>query len=534
MFPFVHAGLALIASVASTMASSFVVTATDVAPPAILDNQSREILRLVVGNPAAGGPATVLLSSFGVRLEQATGAGLGTLQAGNLLATIEVYLDSNASGAFEPAIDTFVTALYSPDLAADGGLNIDLTASEPANVEVASGNTRNYFLVGHLTQDASAASPNAFRITHLASGSGASSAVNAANGEALILAAAPNVTSKVITATLNQAPTTTGIADVMAFDNAAQGIIPLYPAFQDAENASSQLTYTLTGNTNGSLFSFAAIEAATGKLLLTYAAGVTGTSQLTIKATDTLGKSVTTSFQVKVIPFVTYSDFQAVHQTTGGPLDHSLGNGLTNLLSYAFFLNQGANGGTMGLPRLQGVGNARVFSHLRPKQASDVFYNYQLSQNMLAWVPAVKNVDYYENTRDMGDGSVRVELLLLNGWQKAFMRVQTQLVGSAAPPPAPPDDGGGGPPPANLPAPPPPGTGVPILSSAAFPSQTILSTSLAAAAGMVVRDLTGDGFKDIVVASTNDDKVAWFQNNQNGTFGGAQVITTVVDGAFRS
>ena len=530
----------LLASAASTLAASFVVTATDVAPPVILDNQQRAILRFAVANPVAGGPATVLLSSFGVRLEQATGAGLGTLPASSLFSSIEVYLDANASGAFEPATDTFVAALYSPDLAADGGLGIDLTSSEPADVQVTSGNTRTYFLVGRLNQDASAASPNAFRITHVASGAGASSAVNAGDGVALTLAAAPDVTSKVITATQNQAPTTTGLAEVMVFDNAAQGMIPLYSAFQDAEDASSQLTYALTGNTNAGLFSFAGIEAATGKLLLTYAAGVTGTSQLTVMATDTLGKSVTTSFQVRVIPFVTYSDFQVVHPNAGGPLDFSLGNGQMNLLSYAFFLNQGLNGGTLGLPRLQGVGNARIFSHLRPKQASDLFYNYQLSQDMQTWVPAVKNIDYYENTRDLGDGSVRVELLLLNGWQKAFMRVQTQLVGSPAPPSPPPPPAPLDPPSGGLPPPPPPpSTGIPILSSAAFPSQTILDATytysyidgntglpvlvtvrdLATAAGMVVTDLDNDTFKDILVASTGKNTVAWFHNNHDGTFG---------------
>lgn len=526
------AAVALMVSAANTFAASFVVTATDVAPSMILDGQRREMLRLAVVNPVPTGPVTALLSSFGVRLERASGAGLGTIEAGNLLAAIEVYLDANASGAFEAGADTFVAALYSPDLAVDGSLSIDLTASEPATVQVSSGNTRNYFIVGRMNPEASTASPNALRLTHLGSGAGASSAVDAGGGGALTLTGTANVTSKLITATLNQPPTTTGIAEVVAFDNATQDIIPLYPAFNDAEDASNALTYTLTGNTNPSLFAFVGIEEASGRLLITYLPGVTGMAQLTVKAKDTLGKAVSTTFQVKVIPFVTYSDFQAVHPNAGGPLESSLGNGQLNLLSYAFFLNQGTNGGTLGLPRLQGIGNACIFSHLRPRQASDVFYNYQVSQDLQSWVPAVKNIDYYENTKDLGDGSVRVELLLLNGWQKAFMRVQTQLIGALAPPP-PPANGATEPTPNNPPAvlPPPPSPGVPILSSAVYPDQTVLSTDYVRISGMVVKDLNNDGFKDIAVASQSDDKVSWFLNNQNGTFGAEQVVTTDADGA---
>lgn len=455
--------------------------------------------------------------------------------ASNLFAALEVYVDSNASGAFEPGVDAFVTALYSPDLETNGGVSFDLTASEPDDVQVANGSSRNYFVVAQMNSDASTASPNAFRMTHVGIGLGASSAVETANGNVVTLSAGANITSKVITASANQGPTTTGIADVVAFDNAAQGIVALYPAFHDAEDGSNLLSYELTGNTNAGLFSFVGIEATTGRLLMTYLPGVTGSSQLTVKASDTLGKSVTASFQVKVIPFVTYSDFQTVHPGAGGPLESSLGNGVSNLLSYAFFLNQGANGGTLGLPRMQGVGNAKIFSHLRPKQASDVFYSYQVSQNMQTWVPAVKNVDYYENAKDLGDGSVRVELLLLNGWQKAFMRVQTQLIGAPAPPlpsapPAPPDESQ---PAAPLPPPPPPplSTGIPIASSVSFPVENVLGTNHDYASGMIVKDLNGDGKKDILVASVFDDKVAWYPSNGDGTFGAQQVITTSADGA---
>ena len=514
-------------------AANFTVTATDVAPAAILDGQRRAVLRVAVGNPVAGGPATVQFASLGLRFETSPGIGLTTLEASNLFATIEIYRDANGSGSFEPSADTFVSGLFSPDFAADGSLSVDLAASDPAELQVVSGSTRNYFAVVQLTPGASLSNPNAFRMTHLANGPGASTAKEG-GGAPLTLTATPDLTSKLVTATLNQAPTTTGLADLVVFDNAAPSTIPLFAAFQDAEDASNQMSYSIVGNTNPALFQFAGLDPATGNLLLTYATGATGVSQLTIKAADTMGKTVTAPLQVKVIPFITYSDFLSLHPGAGGPLESNLGNGQMNLLSYAFFLNQGASGGIAGLPRMQGTGNSRIFTHLRPKLASDVFYNYQLSQDLLAWVPAVKNVDYYENTKDLGDGSVRVELLLLGTWQKAFMRAQTQLVG-APPPPAPPAAGnppaepGGG----SLPPPPqpPPGPGNPIQSSVAFPVQTLLGNQ-AYAESVYVTDLDNDGFKDVVAASQSDDTVAWYHNNGDGTFGPKQVISTLADGAY--
>ena len=542
-FRFAWLALLTAFSASGAFAANFVVTATDVALPVIREDQRREVLQIVVGNPAADGPAVLRLTSLGLRFESAAGAGLTTFQASDLLASIEIFRDSNGSGSFEPAADAFVGVLYSPDLAADGGLNMNLADSDPAELQVPSGGSQKYFIVLQAAPSASTASPNAFRISHLGAGSGASTAADASSGAALTLTTPTDRTSKLITAAFNQPPTTTGLADVFAFDNTVSGTVPLLPAFHDAEDASNQLAYTIVGNTNPALFQFVGIEPATGNLLLRYAAGSTGTSLLTIQARDTLGKTVTAPLQVKVVPFITFSDFLTVHPDAGGPLNRSLGNGQMNLLSYAFFLNQGANGGIAGLPRMLGTGNDRVFTHLRPKSTSDVLYSYQLSQDMATWVPAVKNVDYYENTRNQGDGSVRVELLLLGSYQKAFMRVQTQMLtpppAPGAPLPPPPSGGGaaewvgsaaglsGG-----VALPPPPVAGNPIHQSAVFPSQTALTTSQAYASSVFIVDMDNDGFKDVIAASQNDNTVAWYHNNHDGTFGGKQVITSTAFGAI--
>ena len=538
-FPLLRLALVLVLTTASGFAANFAITATDVAPAVVLDGQRRAVLRVAVNNPVVGGPPIVQLASLGLRFENSAGAGLSTEEASNLFATIEIYRDTNGSGTLESSSDTFVSGLFSPELAADGRLSVDFADSDPTELQLPAGNTRNFFVVVQLTDDASSESPNAFRLTHLANGSGASTARDG-GGVPLTLVATANVTSKLITAALNQAPTTSGVADIVVFDNSAPSTISLFPAFHDAEDEPSQMSYSVVGNTNAALFQFVGIEPATGNLLLTYATGVTGLSQLTVKATDSLGKTVTASFQVKVVPFITFSDFLSLHPGAGGPLESNLGNGQMNLLSYAFFLNQGVNGGIAGLPRLQGTGNARIFTHLRPKFASDVFYNYQLSQDMLAWQPAVKNVDYYENTKDLGDGSVRVELLLLGTWQKVFMRAQAQLVSSPPPPGVPPPPVvGENPinppvePAAGMPPPPPPGTGNPIQSSVMFPNQAILGTQ-SFATTVVAADIDNDGFKDVIAAAQNDSvsPVAWYRNNGNGTFAAKQVVTTLASGAF--
>ena len=40
-----------------------------------------------------------------------------------------------------------------------------------------------------------------------------------------------------------------------------------------------------------------------------------------------------------------------------------------------------------------------------------------------------------------------------------------------------------------------------------------ISTSAASANGIFVADLDGDGDLDIISASANDDKIAWYENN---------------------
>jgi glucose/arabinose dehydrogenase len=98
----------------------------------------------------------------------------------------------------------------------------------------------------------------------------------------------------------NTAPTTSGIANVAVVQDAPDTVIDLFAAFADAEDADTELTYSVVSNSNSSLFDSVTVDGATGKLTLNYAPTATGTAQLAVKATDTGGLSTTTNFTVSV------------------------------------------------------------------------------------------------------------------------------------------------------------------------------------------------------------------------------------------
>lgn len=100
---------------------------------------------------------------------------------------------------------------------------------------------------------------------------------------------------------LNDPPTTTGIANVQDLEDAQPEVIDLFSAFDDAEDADNQLVYAILGNTNPALFSgVPVINGAAGTLTLTYAPNVSGTSNLTVRASDTGGLFIDTSFNVSL------------------------------------------------------------------------------------------------------------------------------------------------------------------------------------------------------------------------------------------
>ena len=178
------------------------------------------------------------------------------------------------------------------------------------------------------------------------------------------------------------------------------------------EDGSAELTYEVTGNTNPGLFSFVGIDSA-GMLLIRYRPGIPGTANITVRATDTLGKSVASTMTVTVALADTYS-----HWSGGGAL--------SGLSGYAFGLSP-QGGDVAGLPRIKIQNKARVVTHLKPTWATDLTYQYELSQDLVTWIPAVREVHFHEFAKDLPNAIRQSDCVLLVNWPKAYMRVRAVL-----------------------------------------------------------------------------------------------------------
>lgn len=96
----------------------------------------------------------------------------------------------------------------------------------------------------------------------------------------------------------NTPPTTSGINNVTVLEDAANSTITLTTAFDDNEDGPTGLTYSVPTNTNAALFT--AVNVAGGTLTLDYAPDANGSAALTVRATDSGGLFVDTTFTVTV------------------------------------------------------------------------------------------------------------------------------------------------------------------------------------------------------------------------------------------
>jgi hypothetical protein len=99
----------------------------------------------------------------------------------------------------------------------------------------------------------------------------------------------------------NTPPTTSGIDNVEVVEDADDTVINLFAAFDDEQDPDEALTYEITSNSNPDLFTSVTIDGEAGTLTLDYAPDTTGTTQITVQATDLGGLFVDTMFTVTVI-----------------------------------------------------------------------------------------------------------------------------------------------------------------------------------------------------------------------------------------
>jgi len=147
------------------------------------------------------------------------------------------------------------------------------------------------------------------------------------------------VTSTITVASGNTTPTTSGIADVTVDEDDPDTVIDLFAAFADVEDPDSALTYTVVANTNPALFSSTAVNGVAGTLTLDYAPNAFGTADLTVRATDSGGLFVETTFSVTVNqvndPATFGGDTSGSGAEDGGPITGTLtasdaADGMTN------------------------------------------------------------------------------------------------------------------------------------------------------------------------------------------------------------
>ncbi|MCA9504263.1 MAG: VCBS repeat-containing protein [Myxococcales bacterium] len=70
------------------------------------------------------------------------------------------------------------------------------------------------------------------------------------------------------------------------------------------------------------------------------------------------------------------------------------------------------------------------------------------------------------------------------------------------------------------------------VGTGTFGPEQVISTLAAGARSVVAADVDGDGDQDVLSASLDDDKIAWYENTDGaGTFGPQQIISAIADGA---
>jgi hypothetical protein len=152
----------------------FSLATDDIAPPSGENGTEVAMLRAIVTHQGRAGDGSLELAALGLLFEEAAGDPLTSAEANALVENLRVYRDANGSGVFDPGTDVLVAEV--PTLSLAAGIQTVPFTDGDANVEIVFGAPRTYFVVVHLTGNASTQSPNTFRVTLLGQGSSASRA----------------------------------------------------------------------------------------------------------------------------------------------------------------------------------------------------------------------------------------------------------------------------------------------------------------------------------------------------------------------
>lgn len=423
--------VAVLSAFAGARAGEFGLETWNTAPATIIAGQRDVLLRIRASHPGTPGAPGVELTSLGLLFESISGVPFLAQPAGNLVSAIEVFADTDGSGGFAPSRDTLIAVIIAPMPGSDGTLRLPFHHTDPADVRIGAGLAKEYFVVVRFTAGAAGQTPHTLRLTHLTNGVAATTAREAGTETPLTLLPVADVSTSVVTAVSNTPPTTSGLANRFSFDPASSPLIQLSSAFQDAEDAAGGLHYEIAGIGNPGLFSFVGIDSRTGMLALDFALGMSGASDFTIRATDSAGQTVSATSKVTLAKFGTFADWAAFQARGGNSVGTAGGEGIasggvSSFMKYAFALDPLGASDSEGLPRVERIGNVSMFTHLKPKYATDVAYSYEISTDLATWQTAAHGEQFFQHTKDLSDGRLRVELLLLGKPERAFLRVHAR------------------------------------------------------------------------------------------------------------
>ncbi len=145
----------------------------DTAPGTLMEGRRDDVLRIAVSHKGIAGDSAAQLDVLKLRLETGAGVALTTSQANALLDKVAVHLDADGSGVFDPAFDPAV-ATVTDLILTNGVLSFPFTSSNPADIQIAQGATRTYFVVAKIAEGGAAQNPNSVRFRHVSHGAGRS------------------------------------------------------------------------------------------------------------------------------------------------------------------------------------------------------------------------------------------------------------------------------------------------------------------------------------------------------------------------
>ena len=166
-------------------------SSSDTAPATIMNGAKDDVLRIAMSNRGIAGDNNAQLFSLTLLLEKSAGVAMSSAEANALIESLQIFVDSNESGAFEPGADALIATVDDLQLVA-GRLTTTLTPGNAADTQITPASTRNFFVVPQMTAEASALSVNALSVTHVSHGAGSTVTKDASLATILTLEYAAN------------------------------------------------------------------------------------------------------------------------------------------------------------------------------------------------------------------------------------------------------------------------------------------------------------------------------------------------------